>query len=479
MEFELTNRPRFFFNELTKIPHGSKNEKGVSDFIADFAKKKGLKYKQDDMYNIIVYKDASAGYENAAPLILQAHTDMVDEKNKDCDHDFSKDPLKLYVDDEGWLHADGTTLGADDGVGVAYMLAILEDDTLAHPPLECVFTVQEEIGLIGSMHIKAEDLRARRMISLDGGGETRTSVSSAGGCEVNALKTLTMVDNSDPTYMIAVRGLSGGHSGGEIHKEKGNANQLVARIVKEAMLKGVDIRVVSYEGGMKDNAIPRESDIVFASSTDPETIRKCFDSTAKDIKTELEFSDGGFYTVFEETDKAAKCADSKSTGELIDYAYLMPNGFQHRSVVIENLTITSLNLGVVTTMGDKVNYLISVRSALESGVDNLVRILSVLGERLGFECADSARYPSWAFREKSAMRDIYAKVVKEIYGQELVTSAGHGGTECGVFNGLVGGMDIISLGAKSSGCHTPDEKLDLASFDRTYKLLCTVVSEAK
>lgn len=479
MEFEITNRPRYFFKELTKIPHGSKNEKGVSDFIADFAKKHGLKYKQDEMFNIIVYKDASAGYENSAPLILQAHTDMVNEKNKDCDHDFTKDPLKLYVDDEGWLHADGTTLGADDGAGVAYMLAILEDDTLAHPPLECVFTVQEEIGLIGSMYIKAEDIKGRRMISLDGGGETRTNISSAGGCEVDVAKKLTMEDNDDPTYMIAVRGLTGGHSGGEIHKEKGNANQLAARLVREAMLQGADIHVVRYEGGMKDNAIPREADIVFTSTTDPETLKKYFDSTSKDIKGELEFSDGGFYTVFEEAEKAAKRADQKTTEELIDFAYLMPNGFQHRSVVIENLTITSLNLGVVSTDGDEVKYVISVRSALESGIDNLVRILSVLAGRLRFEFATSARYPGWAYQEKSAMRDIYAKVVKEIYGQELVTSAGHGGNECGVFNGLVGGMDIISLGAVSSGCHTPNEKLNLASYDRTYKLLCTVISEAK
>lgn len=479
MEFEITNRPRFFFKETTRIPHGSLNEKALSDYVVELAKKLGYQYKQDEMYNVIVYKPASAGYEDFKPLVIQAHLDMVCEKNKDCDLDFEKDPLRLYVDDEGWLKAKGTTLGADDCHGVAYMLAILEDKTLNHPALECIFTVQEEIGLIGSMYIKAEDVKGRRMISLDGGGETVTSVSSAGGCQVNLVKKLMMEENGDPTYKLGVRGLSGGHSGGEIHKEKGNANQLAARIIKEAMLQGVDVQIVSYDGGLKDNAIPREADIVFTSKTDFKAIQSSVEKSIEDIKIELEFSDAGFNAILEKLEPAVKKADHKSSEELIDYAYLMPNGFQHRSMAIEGLTLTSLNLGVVTTDDEEVKITVSVRSAIESGIDNLIRILKTLAGRLGFDVTTSARYPGWNFKEESSMREIYKKCVKEIYGEELKTVAGHGGCECGVFNNLVGGMDIISMGPKASGCHTPDEKLNLESFDRTYKLLCKVISEAK
>lgn len=479
MEFEITNRPRFFFKETTKIPHGSRNEKAISDYVVEFAKSHNLKYVQDEVFNVIVYKDASEGYEAYEPLVLQAHLDMVCEKNKDCDLDFEKDPLELYVDDSGWLHAKGTTLGADDCVGVAYMLAILEDDSLKHPALECVFTTMEEIGLIGSTYIKPEDIHAHRMISLDGGGETSTMLSSAGGCQVNLTKKLNLVDNSDPTYMIGVRGLAGGHSGGEIHKEKGNSNQLAMRIIKEAMLNGLDINIVSYEGGLKDNAIPRETDVVFTCSSDFEALEASIAKSVDDIKVELEFSDNGFNLVFEKVDTAAKKADKTTSEQLVNYIYLMPNGFQHRSMAIEGLTLTSLNLGVVSTKDDTVSIIISIRSAIESGIENLVRILNTFADLLDFDFSTSARYPGWNFREQSDMRDIYAKCVKEIYGKELVTMAGHGGCECGVFNSLVNGMDIISLGPVAYGCHTPDEKLNLESFDRTYKLLCKVVSETK
>lgn len=478
MEFEITNRPRFFFAECARIPHGSKNEKELSDYIVAFAKEHGLKYKQDDMYNVIVYKEGSKGYENAGSLILQAHIDMVCEKNKDCDHDFEKDPLKLYVEDN-ILRAKGTTLGADDCTGVAYMLAILEDDTLAHPPLECIFTVQEEIGLLGAMNLKAEDIYAHRMISLDGGGETTTMLSSAGGCQCNLTKKLAMEKNSAPTYAIHITGLSGGHSGGEIHKEKGNANQLAIRVVKEAILKGANIQIVSYDGGLKDNAIPREADIVFASDTPKEQLQTYFEISAKEIATELEFSDAGFTLKFEEVAVAPYKAVQKDSDDLIDYAYLMPNGFQHRSMAIEGLTLTSLNLGVVTTKNDQVEFIISVRSAIESGIDNLVNILSVLAQRLDFDMQTSARYPGWNYNEVSSMREIYKDAVKKLYDQELEMVAGHGGCECGVFCSLVPDMDIISLGPVSAHVHTPDEQLDLESFDRTYQLLCTVVSAVR
>lgn len=474
MEFDLSKRHCFYFNETTKIPHGSRNEKALSDYVVEFAKAHNLKYVQDHVWNVIVYKDATEGYEDAAPLILQAHLDMVCEKNKDSNHDFEKDPLKLIVKD-GILTADGTTLGADDCTGVAYMLAILEDESLPHPALECIFTTMEEIGLLGAMELDPANIHGHRMISLDGGGENCTMLTSAGGCRVDLIKQIEWEDNQDACYNIAVRGLLGGHSGGEIHKEKGNANHLMGRIVKELMIAGVELQLVSFSGGLKENAIPRESDVVFASKTSYDEIRKLIDAIEKDIKEELEFSDAGFRIELSEAASEKKmtlaCSD-----DVIDYVYFMPNGFQHRSMAIEGLTLTSLNLGVVASDEKEILLRTSIRSALESGIEHLVRVLSSLAKRMGFEIQVSARYPGWNYSKVSPMRDIFAEVVKEIYGTELNLIAAHGGCECGVFKGLVPDMDIISVGPKSAYIHTPDEQLDLASFDRAYHLLCSIVS---
>ena len=476
MEFNLGKRYCYYFNEIAKIPHGSRNEKALSDYIVQFAKDHNLPYKQDEVYNVIIEKEASEGYEDAAPLILQAHIDMVPEKNRDSDHDFLKDPLDLYVED-GLLKARGTTLGADDGTGVVYMLAILEDDSLAHPKLECIFTTMEEIGLLGANALKPEDVHADRMISLDGGPEGCTLLSSAGGATVYARRKLNYEPNDKPAYRVAVKGLSGGHSGGEIHKEKGNANKLVARLVKEAQLAGADVQLVSYNGGLKDNAIPREADIVFVSSTPKEELQASLEKTAKEIATELEFSDPGFKMELEEV-SCDSCLTKEDSQAILDFAFLMPDGFKHRSMVIEGLTVTSLNLGVVTTDENQIEFSSLLRSALDSGTENLIREIEVLASIMGFDVEVTAKYPGWNYSETSAMRDIYGKVMKD-FGRELVVEAAHGGCECGVFKGLNPNIDIISFGPITRYIHTPDEELDLASFDRSYEILCAIIKECR
>lgn len=473
MEFDLNKRHCFYFNELCKIPHGSGNEKGVSDYLVEFAKEKGLRYVRDELYNVIIYKDASKGHEDSEPLIIQAHVDMVPEKNKDSAHDFLKDPLDLYVED-GFLKAKGTTLGADDGTGVAYMLAILEDDSLIHPALECTFTTQEEIGLIGSMVLKSEYFKGHRMISLDGGGEISTSISSAGGCVFKAYKKLHKEPFKGNGYVLMIRGLSGGHSGGEIHKEKGNANVLAARMIQE--LKDDSLRLVSIDGGLKDNAIPRECDLTFTSELERAELVARLDKSQKAIKEELEFSDGGFFYELQEV-KSEEALTKKDSEDILDFIYLMPNGFMHRSMAIEGLTITSLNLGVIKTDTEAMVLDISIRSALESGIDNLIGILTKLADILGFSYETSARYPGWNYSEVSPMRDKFRKVLKDLYAIDLVETASHGGCECGVFKALIPGIDIISLGPVAYDVHTPDERLDLASFDRSFEILKGVVKE--
>ena len=476
MEFDLTKPYCYYFDAITKIPHGSYHEKAISDYVVSFAKEHNLKYVQDKMWNVVIYKGASSGYEDYDPIMLQGHMDMVCEAVSGLDFDFETQPIETYVDEDGRLRAKGTTLGADDGMGVAEMLAILSDDSLKHPPLECVFTVQEEVGLFGALGLDKTLIHSHRMISLDGGGEVMTSISSAGGVNViNEIKC-DLVSNEKPTYSLKVTGLTGGHSGGEIHKEKGNANKLVARILKE-MMKEVDVSLVSIDGGTKDNAITRESIAVFSSSTSKEVIETKVKELTDKIYVEFEDSDPGFTSELELIEISSTCMSEQSTKNVIDYMYLVPNGFQHRSTVIEGLTLTSLNLGIVKTEGDKIICNSSVRSALDEALDDYIDHLTCLAGYTGGSVTTFARYPGWKYDENSKIRKTFREVLSKLYdGKVLEERAAHGGLECAIFTQIDGGMDIITCGPVSEGCHTPDEFLDLASFDRTYKLLTTIIA---
>ena len=473
IKFDLSRPQNYWFNEIAKIPHPSKHEKKISDFIVEFAKQRGLKYKQDDVWNVIVEKPASAGYEDAPALILQAHIDMVPAKTAGCDHDFEKDPLDLYVDEEGWLHARGTTLGGDDGHGVAYMLSILDDNEAKHPKLQCFFTVMEEIGLLGAMQIRPEDVHADRMINLDGGGETTTGISAAGGCNVFIHKKIVWKQSEKPTYRMSVGGLSGGHSGGQIHLEKGNAIVIASRVIEEACMKGMDFELVSLNGGEKDNAIPRSAAVEFNSSTPFEDIEAFFGQSQKDLKTELEFSDPDVCIDVKKTEDAGRYIEDGK--DIIDYAYLQPNGFQHRSMAIEGLTLTSLNLGVAFTSEEEAVLDTLIRSAMDHASDDLRDRMKLLAEKCGVIFESPMRYSGWNYEPHSEMREKLRAVVKE-FGGELQEHAGHGGNECGVFKALNPKLDIITFGPIGKDAHTPEEKLDLESFERSYQMLKKLIS---
>ncbi len=469
MEFDLNKKHCYYFKAISDIPRGSRNEKAASDYVVNFAKEHGFAYKQDEVWNVIVDKPATVGYEHCEPVILQAHLDVVCEKETGCTHDFEKDPVDLYVDEEGWLTARGTTLGADDGYGVAYMLAVLDDDSFPHPAISCIFTSMEEIGLIGAMNLKKEDLHGKRLINLDGGGETVSCVSAAGGARALSTIPAEWETTCKPAYKLTVDGLQGGHSGGLIHTERGNANTLAARILKEMQRAGVDVQVADFTGGSKFNAIPHLAEVVFVSETAKETIEACVARSTQDIKNELEFSDKGVFTKLEET-KTDKCLTMKSSDTVITYIFLMPDGFQHRSMAIEGLTTSSLNAGVVRTTETAVTVEDLIRSALASHTDVLIEQLQELGALLGVEVTTSDRFSGWSYEENSVMREkLRAAVAKQ--GKTLETHAAHGGLECGVFKGLVPEMDIITTGPVAQGAHTPEERLDLASFDRSYEIL--------
>ncbi|MBR3151717.1 MAG: beta-Ala-His dipeptidase [Erysipelotrichaceae bacterium] len=478
MNFDLSKKHCYYFNEISKIPRGSRNEKGISDYIVNFAKEHGFTYRQDEVWNVIVNKPAAKGYEKAEPVILQAHIDMVCEKNKNVEHDFEKDPLELYVDEEGWLHAKGTTLGADDGHGVAYMLAILDEPELPAPALQCVFTAMEEIGLLGAIALDASDLHAKRYINLDAGGENQTCVSCSGGARAVMTKKLNFKETDAPAYQLQVRGLKGGHSGGLIHLERGNAILLAARILEEMADTVKDLRIADFNGGLKFNAIPREADITFVTMTSVGDLNELLKKSADKIKAELQFSDEGFFAELVEIDPVTEAIGKKKTREILDFLTVIPNGLQHRSMAIEGLTTSSLNAGVAYVK-DGVFYIDDlIRSAAASHSDTTIRQLEILCPLFGFEFTLNDRYYGWEYEPKSKLREILRKVLKE-KGIEMKEKTTHGGLECGVFRGKIPGLDIVTYGPISTGEHTPDEKMDLASFDRAYENLVEVLKRCK
>lgn len=479
MVYDCTLPHRRFFYEIAQYPHGSANEKPLSDYLVEFAKSRNLDYMQDELYNVIIRKSATAGYENAPVLAIQAHMDMVCEKNKGTEHNFETDPIRFVVSDDGILRADGTTLGADDCTGVAYMLSILDDDSMPHPELECIFTTQEEIGMFGAMALNPNDIKAHRMISLDGGGENNTLLTSAGGCCLRSMKPLVRESNVNPCYAVRVRGLAGGHSGGEIHKEKGNANKLLVRILKEVRLAGFEFNLCDLNGGLKDNAIPRECDAIISFTGDAAALEAQIAASAQGIWQELEFSDAGFKVIIEPVEMADTCCTAVCSDEIINMLFLYPNGFVAWSMAIEGLTMTSLNLGIVSMEGECLKATVSVRSMLGSAINNLVNQILAVNAIFGASCERSADYPGWKYSEHSPMREVMRAAVREIYNEELNVTATHGGCECGVFSQIHSDMDIISIGPITRFIHTPDEELDLASFDRAYTLLTNVVKRCK
>lgn len=463
-----------YFEELSRIPRASYKEEACADYLVEFAKTHGLAYKRDELHNVIIYKPASVGYEEHGAVILQAHTDMVCEKNADCDHDFDTEPLELYVED-GILRARGTTLGADDGMGCAYMLAMLESD-LPSPALECVFTVQEEVGLIGAFALKAEDFKAKRYINLDFGGKgIGTCTTSAGGEMIGLRKPVEFEACSDPVYRLFVTGLKGGHSGGCINRELGNALKICARILKE-ISGSCDLRIVKLDGGLKNNAIPRECEALIASTAKEEEIRKAFERMEAKVRNEIKFQEPEFAVTFEKAEGSFAICEEISS-DIIDLMYLLPTGLRHKSLQIEDLPIASENLASVRCGKDYVEFQYSLRAEKMSYRDQMEQELCILAGIYDMKIDVYNKFPSWEFNPDSALRATLCKVFKEKNGFEMELLATHGGLECGVFCDLLPGLDVVTIGAECDGAHTPKEQMNLASFDQTFELLAAFLKE--
>lgn len=464
-----------FFEDISAIPRGSSNEKAVSDYLVAFAKERGLWYHQDALHNVIIKKPASAGAEDKPAVMLQGHLDMVCEKLAGVDHDFEKDGIDLIVKD-GVLTANGTTLGGDNGAAVALMLAVLDDDTLAHPALECVFTTQEETGLTGAAGLDKSLISARTMINLDSEEEGIATVSCAGGMRFTMTRPITRHTASGKLLTIDVSGLLGGHSGTDINKERQNGIILLARLINR-VLHETGAQLASFAGGSKDNAIPREvCAVLVCSDADIEKAQSIAEAMAADFAAELVPFEPDFKCTISVKDGAAEVLSEADAKAFISAICLAPNGVRRRNLKQDGFVVTSLNLGVARMDDTTASLVFAPRSSVASLQNYTTDCLYLLAEAFGFDCDIAGAYPGWSFAEESPIRDTFIASYRELFDADLKIEAIHAGLECGLFSDALPGLDAIAVGPTIRGCHTPDEYLPLDSFERFYSLLTDVLS---
>ena len=454
-----------FFEELCGIPHGSGNTAAASAWCENFAKERGLWCHRDALGSIIIKKPASAGYESHPPVILQAHLDMVCEKVEGCPIDFAKDGLDLAIDGE-WLFARGTTLGADDGIGVAMALAVLEDTTLCHPPLEVLLTVDEETGMYGAEGLDGSLLDGRRLINLDTGEEGVFTAGCAGGARVDVTLTVEYEHNALPCYAVAVDGLQGGHSGVEIHQGRTNASIVLGQFL--ATLP--QAHIVRIDGGCKGNVIPSEASCIVACDTDITAAATAFAAAHR--------TDGDPNLRFTVTpaDVAAQRMTAAATNRVTAFLSTVPNGVVAMSRDMEGLVETSLNLGVLSTTEAGVYAHISVRSSVESEKMALLARLEAFAALFDAVYAAGAHYPGWAFDPNSALRQVLCDTWTQHSDKPVQVVAVHAGLECGLFCEKLPGLDAVSMGPDMQEIHTHRERLRIPSVGRVYDFLCDALS---
>ncbi len=464
-----------FFEEICAIPHGSRHNTQISNWLVKFAEDRGLEHYQDAAENVIIIKPATPGYEKAEAVMIQGHMDMVCEKDADCTKDMLTEGLDLMLDGDT-VYAKGTTLGGDDGIAVAMALAALDADNLEHPRLEVVVTTDEEIGMDGAMVLDPAPLQARRMLNIDSEVEGVFTVSCAGGATVKNIIPVKREDFTGETLTISVSGLIGGHSGVEIHKGRANADMLLGRILCAAA-KVSELRIVSVSGGLKDNAIPTAAQAV-VTVADAAAVKDVCAKMGEAFRGEFTTTDAGLKVdVMEGGEGAAMDADS--TKRVICLLTCAPNGVQVMSNDIEGLVQTSLNLGILCTEDERVVASFSVRSSVESQKVMLIDRLESLSAQLGGTIETLGDYPGWAYRQDSPLRDLMVKVFTEQYGHAPEIEAIHAGLECGLFAGKMPGLDCISFGPDLKEIHTPREKMSVASVQRTWNMLTEVLRQMK
>ena len=471
----------YYFEAICDIPHGSFHEKALSDYIVAFAKERSLYCRQDERFNVIIKKPGTAGYENSPALIIQGHIDMVCEKNNDTEHDFLTEPLKLYIDGDD-IKARGTTLGADNGIAVAYMLALLDANDIEHPPIECVFTVEEEIGMGGATDLDVFDLEGKRFLNMDTEEEGYLMVSCCGGRRMRMYLPLERVAASQDkkTYSISIKGLKGGHSGADIHLQRASANVLMGRLLLELREKA-DYDLVKVNGGNMDNAICREAEAVICIEPSKETevaeivaeMQKIFWNEYKDRESSI------LMTMDAVAEDAAEVMTEEVKDNIIALLKLLPYGVQTMDTNMEGLVESSSNIGIVRTEEDHIFVDNAVRGSVESRKDAICKKIEILGELCGAKVVGVNDYPGWVYNPNSELLKIFKEAWEEKFGVEPKVVAIHAGLECGLFAKKIPGLDLISLGPDMHDVHTPDERLSISSTARVWEYLKVVLKKLK
>lgn len=466
----------YYFNELSKIPRGSGNEKGVSDYLVSFAKELGLEVFQDKENNVLIKKPATKGYENKPGVILQGHLDMVAVKDIDSKHDFMKDGLDLYIDGD-FVKARGTSLGADNGIAVAMGMALLEAQDLKHPAIELLATTDEENGMTGAANLGFDNIDGQMLINIDSEEEGIFLASCAGG--VRSLVTLPIEMEKSlyrKSYRLVFEGVTGGHSGMEINKNRANAIKLLGRVLSE-LDREFDYDLARVDGGEKMNAIAKLAECIISTNAEYSSILDFVQILNDKFKREYAISEPTLNLALVEVPFEEKVLVKASKTAVIDYLRLMPNGVQSMSQSIEGLVESSLNIGILTQTGDAVLFESAIRSSVKSLKYEITDRIDRLARMVGTEQQLKSDYPEWAYKIDSELRTKFLSAYKKLFDKEGVVDAIHAGLECGLLTEKIGDMDMISFGPNMYDVHTPKERLSIQSTENSWKLLVEVLEQ--
>lgn len=470
-----------FFKEISSIPRESYHEKAISDYLVNFAKERNLEVFQDEKLNVIIRKNATIGYENSIPVIIQGHMDMVCEKTNDSNHDFRKDPIEFKIKD-GCLYANNTTLGADDGIAVAYALAILDSDDIAHPALEVVVTTSEETGMDGAMALDTARLTGKRLINIDSEVYGEFLVGCAGGINTKVDFNIEKKAFEGQAVEIEVDGLLGGHSGIEINKQRANANKILGRVLNE-IRKNVTFNIISISGGSKHNAIPRKSNVVLAikNTDDINVIKNIINECLITFKEEYRNTDPNLSIKFDRiqnTDINDEFSDSL-TKNIINFLVSVPDGVQNISTDINGLVQTSLNIAVIDMKTDNIEIIISIRSSLGSLKHEIFEKLNIIAQLCEAKCIKVSEYPEWQYQADSDLRSICINTFKDLFKEEPKINLIHAGLECGLFKESMKDTDMISFGPDIMDAHTPTEHMNLETAKKCWEFTLKVLENLK
>lgn len=467
------------FDEITKVPRPSCHEEQIRKFLLDFAAKHNVEVATDACGNVVMRKAATKGHENAPTVVLQAHMDMVCEKNSDVEHDFMKDPINTYIDGD-WVKAKGTTLGADNGIGMAAALAVMIDPTLVHGPVEALFTINEEIGLEGAQNLGKDMIKGTMLLNLDSEDDGEIFVGCAGGIDTTAIFNYkrSLAPENFIFMRVKVSGLLGGHSGSDINAGRANANKVIARFIWECSQRW-DVEVSEFDGGNLRNAIPREAHAVFGVHSDheKEVVRHLNKYTAE-IINEYKAVEPSIKLEVERVEKPESCIDSETSLRLVRALYSAPHGVYSMSADLEGLVETSTNLAAVKMIDDdKIKVTTSQRSSVESRKADIAGQVEAHFQLAGAEVSHSDGYPGWAPNMESPIMKISADAYEELFGVKPAIKAIHAGLECGLFLSKYPNLDMVSFGPTMTGVHSPDEQLLIPTVDKFWKHLCRVLEK--